>query len=136
MERKSSIRTSLVLSLGLGMVAVSIVMTFIIGRTVLKSNKNQITKSIITQSLTKGDALEKTMSENLHSAEALSGMLGGTWAIPEKQRQSAAEQSVRAMVKSSTMDSAWAYWLPDMFDHKDSLRADNIDKTNVHQYNC
>ena len=131
MERKSSskssIRTSLVLSLGLGMVAVSIVMTFIIGRAVLKSNKNQITKSIITQSLTKGDALEKTMSENLLSAEALSGMLGGTWAIPEKQRQSAAEQSVRAMVKSSTMDSAWAYWLPDMFDHKDSLRADKID---------
>jgi methyl-accepting chemotaxis protein len=109
------------------MVVVSIVMTFIIGRTVLKANKNQITKSIITMSQEKGDALEKRMSENIYSAEALSGVLGGTWAIPEKQRQSAAEQSVRAMVKSSTIDSAWAYWLPNMFDHKDVLRADKID---------
>ncbi len=124
---KSSIRTRLILDLGLGMVVVSIVMTFIIGRTVLKANKNQITKSIITMSQEKGDALEKRMSENIYSAEALSGVLGGTWAIPEKQRQSAAEQSVRAMVKSSTIDSAWAYWLPNMFDHKDVLRADKID---------
>ena len=124
---KSSIRTRLILDLGLGMVVISIVMTFIIGRTVLKANKNQITKSIITMSQEKGDALEKRMSENIYSAEALSGVLGGTWAIPEKQRQSAAEQSVRAMVKSSTIDSAWAYWLPNMFDHKDVLRADKID---------
>ena len=124
---KSSIRTRLILDLGLGMVVVSIVMTFIIGRTVLKANKNQITKSIITMSQEKGDALEKRMSENIYSAEALSGVLGGTWAIPEKQRQPAAEQSVRAMVKSSTIDSAWAYWLPNMFDHKDVLRADKID---------
>lgn len=124
---KSSIRTRLILDLGLGMVVVSIVMTFIIGQTVLKANKNQITKSIITMSQEKGNALEKRMSENIYSAEALSGVLGGTWAIPEKQRQSAAEQSVRAMVKSSTIDSAWAYWLPNMFDHKDVLRADKID---------
>ncbi len=124
---KSSIRTRLILDLGLGMVVVSIVMTFIIGQTVLKANKNQITKSIITMSQEKGNALERRMSENIYSAEALSGVLGGTWAIPEKQRQSAAEQSVRAMVKSSTIDSAWAYWLPNMFDHKDVLRADKID---------
>ena len=124
---KSSIRTSLVLSLGIGMVVVSIVMTFIIGRTVLNNNKNQISKSIITLTQSKGNALEKTMAENLYSAEALSGMLGGTWAIPEKQRASAAEQAVRAMVKSSTIDSAWAYWLPSMFDHNDGKRADKID---------
>ena len=123
----ASIRTSLVLSLGVGMVLVSIVMTFIIGRTVLKSNKEQITKSIITQTQAKGDALQTNMTEIVFSAEALAGTLGGTWAIPEKQRQSAAEQAVRAMVKSSTIDSAWAYWLPGMFDHKDTKRADAID---------
>ena len=123
----ASIRTSLVLSLGVGMVLVSIVMTFIIGRTVLKSNKEQITKSIITQTQAKGDALQTSMTEIIFSAEALAGTLGGTWAIPEKQRQSAAEQAVRAMVKSSTIDSAWAYWLPGMFDHKDTKRADAID---------
>lgn len=123
----ASIRTSLVLSLGVGMVLVSIVMTFIIGRTVLKSNKEQITKSIITQTQAKGDSLQSNMTEIVFSAEALAGTLGGTWAIPEKQRQSAAEQAVRAMVKSSTIDSAWAYWLPGMFDHKDTKRADAID---------
>ncbi len=124
---RSSIRTSLVLSLGIGMVVVSFVMTFFIGRAVLKSNKEQITKSIITLTESKGSALETSMREIVYSAEALAGSLGGTWAIPEKQRQSAAEQSVRAMVKSSTIDSAWAYWLPGMFDHKDELRADPYD---------
>ena len=123
----ASIRSSLVLSLGVGMALVSIVMTFIIGRTVLKSNKEQITKSIITQTQAKGDSLQTSMTEIVFSAEALAGTLGGTWAIPEKQRQSAAEQAVRAMVKSSTINSAWAYWLPGMFDHKDSKRADAID---------
>ena len=67
------------------------------------------------------------MTEIVYSAEALAGFLGGTWAIPEKQRHSAAEQAIRAMVKSSTIDSAWAYWLPNMFDHKDSLRQDYDD---------
>ena len=124
---KTSIRTSLVLSLGIGMIVVSIIMTFIIGRVVLKSNKEQITKSIVTLTESKGDALETSMTEIVYSAESLAGTLGGTWAIPEKQRQSAAEQAVRAMVKSSTINSAWAYWLPGMFDHKDSFRADSTD---------
>ncbi len=109
---KTSIRTSLVLSLGIGMIVVSIIMTFIIGRVVLKSNKEQITKSIVTLTESKGDALETSMTEIVYSAESLAGTLGGTWAIPEKQRQSAAEQAVRAMVKSSTINSAWAYLLP------------------------
>ena len=102
-------------------------MTLIIGRAVLKSNKEQITKSIITLTESKGEALERNMTEIVYSAEALAGTLGGTWSIPEKQRSSAAEQSVRAMVKSSTIDSAWAYWLPGMFDHKDQLRMDPED---------
>ena len=121
---KSSIRLSLMMALGFVMIAVSIFMTLIIGRTVLKSNKEQITKSIVTLTESKGDSLERIMTEMVYSAEALSGMLGGSWAIPEKQRQSAEEQAVRAMVKSSRIDSAWAYWIPGMFDHKDSLRAD------------
>ena len=103
-------------------------MTFIIGQTVLKNNKSQITKSIITLTEAKGNELQSKLSESLYSAETLAGALGGTWAIPEKQRSSAAEQTVRAMVKSSRMDSAWAYWLPNMFDHKDSLRADSENK--------
>ena len=124
---KNSIRMSLILSLGIGMILVSVVMTFIIGRTVLRSNKEQITKSIITLSEEKSITVERRMTEVVNAAEALAGVLGGTWAIPEKQRVSAAEQSVRAMVKSSTIDSAWAYWLPGMFDHKDELRADYED---------
>ena len=124
---RNSIRLSLVLSLGIGMSIVSIIMTLIIGRIVLNSNKSQITKSIITLTESKGDMLERNMTEIVYSAEALSGALGGTWSIPEKQRQSVAEQTVRAMVKSSTIDSAWACWLPGMFDHKDELRADPED---------
>ena len=127
MAGKSSIRLSLILSLGIGMVLVSFVMTFIIGRTVLKNNKDQISKSIVTLTETKAASLEANLNEIVFAAEALAGTLGGTWAIPEKQRSSAAEQSVRAMVKSSTIDSAWAYWLPGMFDHKDELRKDYDD---------
>ena len=124
---KASIRMSLVLSLGAGMFVISVVMTFMIGRIVLRNNKEQITKSIVTLTESKGVNLERRMSEMVYSAEALAGLLGGTWAIPEKQRASAAEQAVRAMVKTSTIDSAWAYWLPGMFDHKDKLRQDYDD---------
>ena len=126
-KSRSSIRLSLVLSLGLGMVLISVVMTFIIGRTVLRSNKEQITKSIITLTESKGMTVERNMTEIVYSAEAFAGILGGTWAIPEKQRASAAEQEVRAMVKSSSINSAWAYWLPNMFDHKDESRKDYND---------
>ena len=83
---KSSIRLSLMMALGFVMIAVSIFMTLIIGKTVLKSNKEQITKSIVTLTESKGDSLERIMTEMVYSAEALSGMLGGSWAIPEKQR--------------------------------------------------
>ena len=83
---KNSIRMSLILSLGIGMILVSVVMTFIIGRTVLRSNKEQITKSIITLSEEKSITVERRMTEVVNAAEALAGVLGGTWAIPEKQR--------------------------------------------------
>ena len=126
-SNSKSIRTSLVLSLGLGMLVVSLVMTFMIGRLVLKSNKTQITKSIITLTENKADEVSKKMTQQVYAAEAMSGLLGGTWAIPEKQRASSAQQAVRAMVKSSTIDSAWAYWLPNMFDNLDYKRADSID---------
>ena len=126
-SKRSSIRLSLVFSLGIGMIVISVIMTYIIGRTVLRSNKEQITKSIITQSEAKGATLERNMTEIMFAAESLAGTLGGTWAIPEKQRASAAEQAVRSMVKSSTIDSAWAYWLPNMFDHKDKSRQDYDD---------
>ena len=109
------------------MIVISVVMTFIIGRTVLNNNKEQITKGIITQSESKGLTIERRMTEVVYATEALAGTLGGTWAIPEKQRSSAAEQAVRSMVKTSTINSAWAYWLPKMFDHKDKLRADYDD---------
>ena len=107
-----SIRSSLVMSLGLAMFVISIFMTFMIGKTVLNNNKEQITKSIITLTEKKSDDVEKQMTEMVYSAEALAGVLGGSWAIPEKKRKSAIEQGVRAMVKSSSINSAWAYWLP------------------------
>ena len=59
---KNSIRLSLILSLGIGMILVSVVMTFIIGRTVLRSNKEQITKSIITLSEAKSVSVELRMT--------------------------------------------------------------------------
>lgn len=122
-----SIRMSLILSLGIAMVVISLFMTFMIGKTVLNNNKEQITKSIITLTENKSNSVEKKMTEMVYSAEAFAGLLGGSWAIPEKQRSTSIEQEVRAMVKSSTIDSAWAYWLPNMFDHKDDRRKDNTD---------
>ena len=122
-----SIRSSLVMSLGLAMFVISIFMTFMIGKTVLNNNKEQITKSIITLTEKKSDDVEKQMTEMVYSAEALAGVLGGSWAIPEKKRKSAIEQEVRSMVKTSSITSAWAYWLPGMFDHSDAKRADTYD---------
>ena len=122
-----SIRAIFVLSLGLAMIVISLLMTFMIGRTVLNSNKQQITKSIITLTEKKGDSVEKRMTEMVYSAEAISGLLGGAWAIPEKKRKSSVEQEVRSMVKTSSIDSVWAYWNPGMFDHSDSKRADPTD---------
>ena len=76
---KKSIRMSLILSLGIGMILISVVMTFIIGRTVLRSNKEQITKSIVTLSEAKSISVERRMTEVVNAAEALAGLLGGTY---------------------------------------------------------
>ena len=65
---KNSIKKSLVLSLGIGMISVSFIMTYIIGRTVLKNSKKQITKSIVTLTEAKGEALERSMTEIVFSA--------------------------------------------------------------------
>ena len=122
-----SIRMSLILSLGIAMVVISLFMTFMIGKTVLNNNKEQITTSIVTLTENKSNSVEKKMTEMVYSAEAFAGLLGGSWAIPEKQRSTSIEQEVRAMVKTSTINSAWAYWNPNMFDHKDERRADSKD---------
>ena len=123
----SSIRMSLILSLGIAMIVISIFMTFMIGKTVLNNNKAQITKSILTLTEEKSNSVEKKMTEMVYSAEAIAGLLGGTWAIPEKQRSTSVEQEIRSLVKSSSITSAWAYWLPTKFDHKDKKRADGKD---------
>jgi len=124
---RKSIRTSLLISLGIGMVIVSLLMTTFIARSMRIQNTNQITKSIITLTEKKADAVEMQMKEMVYSAETLSGFLGGAWAIPAKQRRLALEQEVRAMVKSSSVNSVWAYWLPTMFDAYDSEYADAVD---------
>lgn len=124
---KKSIRTSLVLTLGIGMLVISVIMTVIIGRTVLNMNENQITKSINTLTEKKADGVETQMMEMVYAAESISGMLGGSWVVPEKQRRSSQEQAIRSVVKNTSINSAWAYWLPGMFDSKDSSRADAED---------
>lgn len=121
---KKSIKTTLLLYLGLGMLSISIFMIILIGRTVVKMNRNQIQKSIVTLTEKKADSVESKMREMVYAAESMSGLLGGVWAIPEKQRRLATEQLVRAMVKSSSMVSTWAYWKPTLFDKLDSKKID------------
>ena len=106
------------------MLLVSISMTVIIGKIVNKSNTEQIQKSIITETEKKADDVEIQLSGMVYSAETLAGNLGGVWPIPEKYRRTAAEQIVRALIKNSTLDSAWGYWLPGMFDFRDAEKID------------
>ncbi|HAK69036.1 MAG TPA: methyl-accepting chemotaxis protein [Treponema sp.] len=123
-----SIRTSFLVLLGGGMLAVSIIMTFIIGRTVFKKNTEQ--SKLLIESLTKRKAsdVEKELSQVVFSAEAVSGMLGGSWAIADNDnRRSAEEQAIRSMVINSTVKSVWAIWLPGMFDHNDEGDADPVE---------
>ncbi len=109
------------------MAVVSIIMTIFIGRTVLKKNTNQITTSILTLTQNKAANVEMQMKEMVYSAETVSGFLGGVWAINAQNRRTAVEQQVRALVKSSTISSVWAYWLPGAFDAYDSLYIDEED---------
>lgn len=121
---KHSIKTNLLITLGLGMLIISVVMTILIGRTVYKMNTEQIQKSIVTLTEKKSNSVETQLSDLVNTAETLSGLLGGSWAIPTKQRRSAVEQEVRALVKSTNIDSAWAYYLPKMFDNRDAEKVD------------
>jgi len=121
---KRSIKLTLLLTLGIEMLLVSIFMTVIIGRTVLKTNKESIQKSIITLTEKKATDMEMQIMNNVYTAESLSSFLGGSWAIPEKYRRSSIEQEVRAMVKSSSISSAWAYYMPGWFDNLDSKKID------------
>ncbi|MCR4742459.1 MAG: HAMP domain-containing protein [Treponema sp.] len=106
------------------MLSISIVMTILIGRTVYKMNNEQIHSSIVTLTEMKAQEVEKQLSNMVYTAETLSGTLGGTWAIPPRQRRSAVEQEIRALVKSTQIDSAWAYWIPNMFDNRDAEKVD------------
>lgn len=94
---KKTIRFSLVTLIGCGMLVVSCLMTVIIGRMVLMSNKAQIQKSIVTLTEKKAGEMEMQLMNNVNAAETLSSVLGGFWAIPEKYRRSSIEQEVRAM---------------------------------------
>ena len=121
---KNSLKTMMVATLGIGMLLVSIVMTIVIGKAVFSMNTEQIEKSIVTLTEKKSRDVEMQLVSVVSATENMSGMLGGSWAIPEKRRRSSIEQSVRALVKSSTTDSAWAYWLPSAFDNLDSRKID------------
>jgi len=121
---KKSIKLRLLLSLGLGMLVVSTVMTYFIAKTLLNSNMKQIQKSITTMTERKADTVEQQLMQMVYTAETLSGLLGGFWAIPEDHRRSAVEQEVRAVVRGGVVDSAWAYYRPQMFDKYDEDKVD------------
>ena len=119
-----SIKTSFLLMIGIGMLCISIVMTAIIGRTVFRMNSEQAESLIVALTEKKANAVEKEMMEKVSSIEAVSGMLGGSWAIPDELRRTACEQEVRAMVKATSVKSVWAIWLPERFDHRDAFDMD------------
>ena len=106
------------------MLCISFVMTGIIGRTVFRMNTEQAENLIIALTEKKANAVEKEMMENVSSVEAISGMLGGSWAIPDELRRTACEQEVRSMVNNTSVKSVWAIWLPERFDHRDAFDMD------------
>ena len=106
------------------MLCISFVMTGIIGRTVFRMNTEQAENLIIALTEKKANAVEKEMMENVSSVEAISGMLGGSWAIPDELRRTACEQEIRSMVNNTSVKSVWAIWLPGRFDRRDSFDVD------------
>lgn len=124
---KKSIKFSLIFTIGFGMLVVSCLMTVLIGFIVSKNNKGSIEKSIVTLTEKKSDEMEMQLMNTVASAETLSAVIGGSWAIPEKYRRSAIEQEVRAFIKGTEIKSAWAYYLPTWFDKldKQNIDADN-----------
>src|SRR5574344_95249 len=123
-KKETSIRTNLVVLLGTGMLVISILMTVIIGNTVSSMNTKQITKSITALTEKKADSVEKKMKEAVCSVEAVSGMLGSSWAIPVDRRRMAERHALRTMVKNSAFDSVWAAWIPVKFDYQDGKNTE------------
>ncbi|MCR5126250.1 MAG: methyl-accepting chemotaxis protein [Treponema sp.] len=123
-QKRKSIKGSFMLLIGIGMLLISIVMTLIIGRTVFRTNSEQAEKLIAALTEKKANAVEKELISNIAYVEAVAGMLGGSWAIPDKDRRSACEQAVRSMVNTTTVKSVWAIWLPTHFDRRDELDKD------------
>ncbi len=112
------------LLIGIGMLCISIVMTTLIGRTVFKMNTEQAQLLIAALTEKKANSVEQEMMENVSAVEAIAGMLGGSWAIPDEQRRSACEQELRSLVNNTSIKSSWAVWLPTRFDRRDSFDVD------------
>ncbi|MCQ2585804.1 MAG: methyl-accepting chemotaxis protein [Treponema sp.] len=121
---RASIRKNLVALLGLGMLVISLFMILVIETIVRKSNTNQITKSVVALTEKKGDVIEKELREYVASAEAVSGLLAGSWTIPANRRRGCESMSLYSFVKNSKITSAWAVWQPGAFDKRDAEFAD------------
>lgn len=117
---RSSIRKNLVALLGLGMLVISLFTVLVIETIVRKSNINQITKSVVALTEKKGDVIEKELREYVASAEAVSGLLAGSWTIPSNRRRSCESIALYSFVKNSKITSAWAVWQPGAFDKRDA----------------
>ena len=122
-----SIRTSLLLLIGIGMLIISIINTISITSTVFKKNTDQVETIISTLTEKKATSVESELKQNIATSEAINGMLGGTWAIPDDQRRTAVEQQMRALVSGTQLKSVWAMWLPERFDHRDMDDADPVE---------
>jgi len=126
---QKSIRSSLLLSLGIELVVLSIFMTFYIGNMVMERNTEQITLSVKTQTEKAALEVENQMMGKVLVAETMAGLLGGSWTIPQEYRRQVMEQEVRGMIKNSTINSAWAYWVPNMYDKYDYLYQEESNPT-------
>ncbi len=106
------------------MLCISVIMTFVIGRTVFKMNTEQTENVIKALTEKKANSVEKEMMEAVNSVETVGGMLGASWTIPDEMRRTACEQEIRSFVNNTTAKSVWAVWLPSLFDHRDAFDAD------------
>ena len=124
MDTKKSIRTSFLIMIGVGMLFISLIMTAIIGRTVFSMNSRQSEKLIVSLTEKKASVVEKEMMSAVSTVEALGGILGGSWAIPDDMRRTAIEQQIRSIVNVVGFKSVWGIWIPGLFDHRDAQDAD------------
>ncbi len=121
---KASIRKSLIIYLGSGMLVASLIMTVIISNTVKRVNTEQISTGILALTEKKADIVEKEMKEYVYSLESMASILSASWSIPEKRRRSATSMSLYSLIKHSSIKSAWACWQPGAFDRRDQEFAD------------